>query len=135
MPTSKELTFHLEDRPGSLAKVCRALADSGVNLLAFQSIASEGKGRVRCLVDNPIAAKRVLDNEGLSYSEADVAQVRLRHRPGELARAAEQLGEAAINIKYAYCGVDSTSNTPVMIFGVEEVEQAAAILDRTAAAA
>lgn len=135
MPTSKELTFHLEDRPGSLAKVCRALADSGVNILAFQSIASEGKGRVRCLVDNPIAAKRVLDNEGLSYSEADVAQVRLRHRPGELARAAAQLGEAAINIKYAYCGVDSTSNTPVMIFGVEEVEQAAAILDRTAAAA
>lgn len=135
MPTSKELTFHLEDRPGSLAKVCRALADSGVNILAFQSIASEGRGRVRCLVDNPIAAKRVLDNEGLSYSEADVAQVRLRHRPGDLARAAAQLGEAEINIKYAYCGVDSTSNTPVMIFGVEEVEQAAAILDRTAAAA
>jgi len=135
MPTSKELTFHLEDRPGSLAKVCRALADSGVNILAFQSIASEGKGRVRCVVDNPIVAKRVLDNEGLSYSEAEVAQVRLRHRPGELARVSAQLGEAEINIKYAYCGVDSTSSTPVMIFGVEEVEQAAAILDRTAAAA
>src|SRR6516162_1271076 len=135
MPTSKELMFQLEDRPGSLAKVCRSLADSGVNILAFQSVASEGKGRVRCVVDNPIAAKRVLDNEGLSYSEADVAQVRLGHRPGELARVSAQLGEAEINIKYAYCGVDSTSNTPVMIFGVEEVEQAAAILDRTAAAA
>jgi hypothetical protein len=135
MPTSKELTFDLEDRPGNLAKACRALADSGVNILAFQSVASEGKGRVRCVVDNAIVAKRVLDNEGLSYSEADVAQVRLRHRPGELARAAARLGEAEINIKYAYCGVDSGSNTPVMIFGVEEVEQAAAILDRTAAAA
>lgn len=134
MPPSKELMFHLEDRPGSLAKVCRSLADNGVNILAFQSVVSEGRGRVRCIVDNPIAAKTVLDNEGLSYTEADVAQVRLRHRPGELARAASRLGEAEINIKYAYCGVDSTS-TPVMIFGVEEVEQAAAILDRIAAAA
>ena len=135
MPTSKELMFHLEDRPGSLAKVCRSLADHGVNIVAFQSVVSEGRGRVRCIVDNPSAATTVLDNEGLSYTEADVAQVRLRHRPGELARAAARLGEAEINIKYAYCGVDSATNTPVMIFGVEEVEQAAAILDRIAAAA
>jgi hypothetical protein len=135
MPTSKELTFHLEDRPGSLAKVCRALADRGVNILAFQSVISEGKGRVRCTVDDPNIAKKILDNEGLSYTEADVVQAKLRHRPGELARTAARLGEANININYTYCGVDASTNTPVMIFGVKEVEQAAVILDRTAAAA
>lgn len=135
MPTSKELTFQLEDRPGSLAKVCRALADRGVNIFAFQSMISEGKGRVRCMVDNPTAAKKALDNEGLSYTESDVAQAKLRHRPGELAQAAARLGEADININYAYCGVDASSNTPIMVFGVKEVERAAAILDRTAAAA
>jgi hypothetical protein len=135
MPTSKELTFHLEDRPGTLAKICRALADRGVNIFAFQSVISEGKGRVRCMVDNPAAAKKVLDDEGFSYTETEVAQAILRHRPGELARAAARLGEANININYAYCGVDASTNTPVMIFGVKEVEQAAAILDRTAAAA
>jgi hypothetical protein len=102
MPRCRELTFHLEDQPGSLAKICRALADRGV-IFAFQSVISEGKGRIRCMVDNPTAAKKVLDDEGLSYTETEVAQGRLRHRPGELARAALRLGEANININDACC--------------------------------
>ncbi len=96
MPTSRELTIRLEDRPGRLGRVCRALADRGVNIVAFQSSPFEGKGLVRFVVDNPATAKKVLDNGGLSYEEADVAQIKLPHRPGELARAAWRLGEAEI---------------------------------------
>jgi len=135
MPLAKELTIRLEDRPGTLANVCRALADRRVNIVAFQSVPSQGKGLVRFVADNPLLAKNVLDNLGLSYEEMDVAQAKLPHRSDELARAASRLGDADININYAYCGVDSSTNTPVLIFGVEEAEQAAAILDRTAAAA
>ncbi len=135
MPTTKELAVRLEDRPGILGKLCRALADRGVNIAALQSVPSEGKGLVRFVVDNPVAAKKLLDNEGLSHTETDVAQVRLAHRPGELARAASRLGDASININYAYCGVDPVTNAPLMIFGVTEAETAAAILDRSAAAA
>ena len=129
------MTFQLEDRQGSLAKVCQALGDRGVNIVAFQSVISERKGRVRCAVDNPTAAQKVLKNEGLGYSETAVAQAKLRHRPGELARAAARLGEANINVRHAYCGVGASANTPGMIFGAKEVQQAAAILNRTAAAA
>ena len=135
MPTAKELTIHLEDRPGTLGKVCRALADRGVNILAFQSSPSERDSLVRFLVDNPTMAKKVLDNQGLSYTEADVAQVKLPHRPGELARVASQLGEANININYVYGGVDPSTNAPLLIFGVKEVELATVILDRATAAA
>ncbi len=135
MPLAKELTIRLEDQPGTLANVCRALADHKVNIVAFQSVPSEGKGLVRFVADDPVLAKKVLDNLGLSYNEMDVAQAKLPHRSGELARAASRLGEADININYAYCGVDSSTNAPVLIFGVEETERAAAILDRTAAAA
>ena len=118
------MTLQLEDRRGSLAKVCQALADRGGNIGAFQSVISEGKGRARCTVDNPIAAKKVLENEGLSCTETDVAQAKLRHRPGELARAAARLEEANINVRHDYCGVDAGTNTPVVIFGVKEVQQA-----------
>lgn len=135
MPTSKEFTVTLEDRPGTLGTVSRALADRGVNIVAFQSIASGKNGLVRLVVDNPTKARNVLDNQALSYTEADVAQVALPHRPGELARVASQLGEADININYAYGGVDPATNAPVLIFGVREIDQAAAILDRAASAA
>jgi len=135
MPTAKELTIRIEDRPGTLGKACRALADHGVNIVAFQSVRSEGKGLVRFVVDDPARAKKAFDNEGLSYQETNIAQTKLSHRPGELARAASRLAEADINIDYAYCGVDPNTYTPLVILGVAEAGQAAAILDRTSVAA
>ncbi len=135
MPKTKELVIRLEDRPGTLGKVCRALADRGVNIVAFQSVPAEGRSVVRFVVDNPMEAKTVLDAERLAPTEVEVAQVKLPHRPGELARAASRLGEANININYAYTGIEPGTNAPVLIFGVAEVARAADVLDKAAAAA
>ena len=135
MPKTKEFSIRMEDEPGTLGKICRALADAKVNILAFQSIPWEKKSLVRLVVDNPTTAKSVLDTQKLKYTEAEVAQVILPHRPGELARAASLLGEAAININYAYCGIDADTNAPLLIFGVEDVGRAVKILDKAAATA
>jgi hypothetical protein len=135
MPTTKEFSIYIEDEPGTLAEVCRALADARVNILAFQSIPGDEKSLVRFVVDNPTSAKSVLNSQKLRYTEAEVAQVILPHRPGELAHAASQLGEADININYAYCGIEADTNMPVLIFGVAEVGRAVKILDKAAAAA
>jgi hypothetical protein len=135
MPITAELTIRMENCPGSLGKVCRQLADRGVNILAFQSIPSEKTILVCVVVDKPAAAQAVLDGEGITYTESEVAQVRLPHEPGELARAASKLGEGNININYAYCGVEPTTHEPLVIFGVTEVGRAARILDQTSFAA
>src|SRR6266851_6391343 len=135
MPINEELTIRMDNRPGSLGKVCRALADRGVNILAFQSIPAEKTILVCMVVDNPAAAAAILDEEGISYTEGEIAQAKLPHGPGELARAASKLGDANINIHYAYCGVEPSTNAPLVIFGVSEVGRAATILDQTAAAA
>lgn len=135
MPINRELTIRMDNRPGSLGKVCRALADHSVNIIAFQSIPSESTILVCLVVDNLAAAEAALDRDGMIYTEAEVVQVGLPNRPGELARAASKLGEANINIHYAYCGLEPTSNLPVVIFGTTEVGRAAAILEQTAAAA
>ena len=134
MPISKELIIQMEDRPGTFAKCCKTLADGNVNILALQSIPAEGKSTVRIVVDNPANAKKALDGEHLSYSENDVVQVRLPNRPGELRRATAQLGEANINIEHAYSGLDST-DSPVVFFGVKDVNKAVAVLDKIAKAA
>jgi len=131
MPKSKEFAVVIEDRPGTLGKLCRALADRGVNILAFQTFGTS----TRFVVDNPTTAKAALDGGRYSYTEAEVAQVKLPHRPGELARAASRLGEANININYAYGGFEAGTNAPVVIFGVAEVGRAVTILEQAAAAA
>ena len=86
MSTNKEFVLRMEDRPGTLGKVCHALADRGVNILAFQANPSNGKGLVHIVADNATNAKKVLDAHRLTYTEKEVAQLKLPHRPGELER-------------------------------------------------
>jgi hypothetical protein len=135
MPTVEELNIRLADRPGTLGKLCRALADRNVNILAFQSVPLQGESLVRMVVNDPAAARQVLDSERLSCTETEVAQVKLRNRPGALATAAAKLGEANININYAYCGVDLDTSAPLLVFGVTEVAQAAKVLEQIPLAA
>src|SRR5882762_9535964 len=135
MPTMKEFTIRLEDRPGTLGQLCQALANQSVNILAYQSFPLEnGKSSVRLVVDNPAAAKTILDGRRADYTETEVAQVRLAHRPGELARAASRLGLAGININYGYGGAGLDAHATFLIFGVAEAGKAAKVVDHAAAA-
>lgn len=129
MPANKEFSVRMEDKPGTLGKFCRALAERGVNIVAFEAWPAQGNSEVRLVVDNPQSAKTALDNQKIDYSERDVALVKIPHRPGELARAASQLGDASINIDYAYGGVEPTTNSPMLIFGVADVSKAVKVLD------
>jgi hypothetical protein len=135
MPIAKEFTIRLEDRPGTLGKLCQGLAEENVNILAYQQFPHEkGKGSVRLVVDNPDKAKAVLDRQRSDYTETEVAQVRLAHRPGELARAASRLGDAGININYGYSGSELRTDGGFLIFGVAEAGKAVKIFEQAATA-
>jgi hypothetical protein len=110
MPITKEFIVLLEDRPSTLGNVCRALADRDVNILALQSSPIGGKGVARFIVDNPKTARTVLDTERLIYADVEIVQTKIQHRPGEIARLASRLGQANININYAYCGLEPGTN-------------------------
>jgi hypothetical protein len=133
MPVTKEFTVLIEEQPTAFGKVCRALAESGVNILALQSFPIGGKIVTRFIVDNPPTAKTVLVNERLSYVETEIVHAKIAHWPGEIARVASLLGEANISINYAYCGLEPGTNAPLVFFGVSDVERAAPILQRRAA--
>jgi hypothetical protein len=51
----------MEDRPGTLGRGLRVLADRGVNILAFQSLPTEEKALTHIVVDNPGTAKKALE--------------------------------------------------------------------------
>ena len=135
MPIAKEFRIILEDRPGTLGKLCQALADQRVHILAFQSFPlDKGKSSVHLVLDNPAVAKTVLDCQRTEYTETEVAKVTLVHRPGELARAASRLGEVGININYSYCGVPPGTNATILFFGVAEADKAVKLFEQAAAA-
>ena len=51
MAKAKEFTVTIEDKPGALGSCFLALAERGVNILAFQSYVEEGESLARILVD------------------------------------------------------------------------------------
>jgi hypothetical protein len=134
MPTVKEFVVQIEDKPGTLGRLCQALHDRSVNILAVQSFPSSGKSVTRFVFDDPTKARSVLDSERTSYTEADVIQVKFANRPGELARVSQKLGAASVNINYLYCGIEPNTHAPLIIFGVAEVGKAGPLLEQAAAA-
>jgi hypothetical protein len=129
MPKMKEFTITIEDKPGALGRCFLALAERGINILAFQSFVEEGESLARMIVDNSPAAKSVLGNLRMIFEETEAAVIRVPHRPGELGRAAARLGEHEINIDYSYCGLEPGSNSALVVFGVDHITRAAKILD------
>ena len=135
MPIIKEFTIRLEDRPGTLGKLCQTLAEQDVNILAYQQFPHEkGKGSVRLVVDNPDKTRTTLDRQRADYSETEVAKVMLTNRPGELARVASRLGDQGININYGYSGAEPGANASFLILGVAEAGKAVKLLEPAAAA-
>src|SRR5579871_2798423 len=109
MPKAKEFTVTILDKPGALGRCFLALAEGGVNILAFQSYVEDRESLARLIVDNPAGAMAVLGKLRMIFEETEVAVVRVPHRPGELGRAAARLGEKNINIDYSYCGLEPES--------------------------
>jgi hypothetical protein len=129
MPKAKEFTVTIEDKPGALGNCLRAVAERGVNILAFQSYVEEGESLARFLADDMASAKAVLSSLHMIFEETEVAIVRLAHRPGELGRAASRLGEKQINVNYTYCGLEPGSMVVLVVFGVDNLTKAAILLD------
>lgn len=118
----KQISVFSENRPGRLAAIAAALRDARINILAFSIAEADGFGVVRALVDRPDDAYRTLTELGFRVSFTDVIGVRMRDEPGGLSEIASVLGDAGINIEYAYAY--SGKDAAVLILRVDQVEDA-----------
>lgn len=63
----------LEDRPGSLARVAQALADTGVNITAIVGIAEDTDSQLMLNTSDPVRTREALAALGLAFEESDAA--------------------------------------------------------------
>jgi hypothetical protein len=104
MPKAKQLTISLADRAGALGEVASALGEKRVNIQAFHAYTSDGQGVIRLIVDKLATAKKVFNERGWNVTEEEMAVIALADKPGTLGATASKLGQAGINIRYAYTG-------------------------------
>ncbi len=124
MAIRKQLLVGMENRPGTLATMCSALAEKNVNIIAMMSSERGGKSLVRMTVDKLPVAKRALQAIGYAYTEEQVLVTKVPNRPGTLAAVAKRLGDAGVNIDYAYLGAEAGSRQQLILLSVSDFDQA-----------
>lgn len=103
-----QLAVFLDNRPGTLARTCQALAAAKINILAMSILDTVDHAIVRMVVDKPKEAEQILSKMHASVQRRDVVFMEVPNQVGVLAHIAERLTEAGINMEYAYC--TSTAN-------------------------
>lgn len=98
----RQLSVFLENRPGVLAAVCKALVEKNVNVIGFSISDTVDYAVVRLVVDDPTTAMHVLGEGGALVVETDVLALKMENSPGALQKVAERLAKAKVNIEYAY---------------------------------
>ena len=102
MAKTTQITVTAESKPGVLAKVCEALANAGVNIVAVCAADAAGRGKIRLVVSDPARAKEALVAAKIRCGEEPALLLSMDDRPGALASVASRLAAAKINIKCAY---------------------------------
>lgn len=128
MALVKQLSIQMENKPGTLAQLCTELARYAVNITAIMAPEVKDVGAVRLVVSSLDTARRVLDQQGLKYTEQDVIALKLSDRPGALGRATRKLAERGINVEYAYGSIVKGADRAMVILGVSDPEKAAKII-------
>ena len=130
MKVEKQLSLFLENKPGTLAAVCQALADEAVNIHAISVVDAVDHAVVRMVVSDPTKAIHLLGEHGVLVIERDVLMVEGRSRPGELAQIAKTLAKHKVNIEYAYSATLPEATRGAMILRVDNLAKARRILRR-----
>ncbi len=118
MPT--DLSVVLENQPGMLAKMAGSLGQAGINMQGACGIPCNGKGVVHFLVEDSAAAKRALQGAGIQVeAEQPVLLLTAEDRPGGLAKIAQKLADARVNVNLLYI-----STTGQVVFGADNLDAA-----------
>ena len=122
----KQISVFLENRPGCLHEMTRALADKKIDLRGLSLAETSDFGIVRLIVDDVEGTARVLNDAGFVASLTDVIAVEVPNVPGGLNKVLEILHGANINVEYMYAILgNKTSETAYMIFRVNDTQKAA----------
>jgi len=124
-----QFSVGLDNKLGTLAKLCGILKRAKVNINAV-TLSMDGEcGWVRLVASPTVAAKAALTKAHYNFSTQRVLKLDVPHRAGALRGVATRLTKAGININYVYGSnpVGGTSST--LLLSVSDLDRAAELFD------
>jgi hypothetical protein len=129
MEITKQLALFLENRPGTLARVCDALSAAKINIYAISTSDTVDHSVVRMVVSDTAKALFIFEEHGTLVVEDDVLMINGDNKPGSLAKIAHVLAHGKVNIEYAYCATPPDAKKGLLILRVSDAKKAMKLLN------
>ena len=123
----KQLSVFVENKPGSVSRPCKALADAGINITTLAD--TKDFGILRFIIDDWQKAYDVLKEKNFAVSVNDVIALEVSDVPGGLSTVLEKLEERGLNVEYMYASVYGSNNRAVLVFRFDDTDSALEKLD------
>lgn len=124
---ARQFVIQLENRPGELAHLTRALAKRGIDIHNLASVSAGPLASAFIATSDDDATREVLRGLGHSFIEGDMIVADVADQPGGFADAAEKLAGAGVNILGALV-VGRRPGIIEVAFSVDDEAAARAIL-------
>jgi hypothetical protein len=126
---TQQLAVFLNNRPGTLARLCEALSEEKINIYAISTSDTVDHIVIRMVVSDAARALAIFEERGTLALTTDVLMIDGSNKPGSLAAIANALAEAKINIEYAYCATHPTAQKGLLILRVSDPPKALKVLN------
>ena len=123
----KQLSAFVENKPGTLLAMLKALADAGINIRAMSIADTRDFGILRLIVSDVEKAANVLEHNSI-VTTTDVLAAEMRDEAGALSNILSALGDANTNIEYLYAFTARTERGAYVVFRVDDNEAAERVL-------
>ena len=125
MAKTKQFTIAVDNQPGAVAGIAKALGNAKVNILSLLGTVQGTAGTVQLVVDDARGAKKALDAARIAYAETPAEQYDLPNKPGALAHYLEKLAAKGVNLNSIHATATKGGKKAVVVYIVEAVARAA----------
>ena len=129
MQLATQLALFLDNKPGTLARVCDTLSAAKINIYALNTSDTVDHSVVRLVVSDPRKALLLIEEHGALVVESEVLLIEGDNKPGSLARICDRLSAAKVNIEYAYCATPPSAKKGLLILRVANPKKALKVLN------
>ena len=126
----KQIAISIENSPGRLYEVTKALGDAGINLRALNLVDTGAFGQLRLLVSDISTTRRILMQMQMPAMVTEVVAAEIDDKPGSLSAMLKPLMDAHVNVLYTYAFVGFSAGKAVMIFRFSDNDKAIKILQK-----
>mgnify|MGYP001630693075 CR=1 FL=1 len=119
----KQVSLFLENKNGSLARVCKIMGEENINIRALSIADTTDFGVLRLIVNDPESAVEKLKDKDFLVSLTEVVGIKVQDKPGSLSAVLDKLEDEGVAVEYMYAFYDDSHKVAQVILRLSDNEK------------